>query len=1147
MGGIFRVLKIEPVSREEIYTREFGKFASTESIARGYSKKSLNKYIISRADAHVRSYIELKLPCINSVTCGTRYINGARLLGLTSGELYDIANFKTAYSIADQLPVSIDDLGSRDQPDDYLFNGQYVLKLIDDMDIEAVIRDTLFDVIKKELPPTLGGIPKIERGSGIFPIYGDYYLTMGSVDDNAKINQNHLNQAVLSAMQKGSLQRISMLINIVNGCNGDIEAAKEYMRGVLVFTIVPIPPLLMRPSAGKKKHTQTSAYSKLLEHNRNYSIFKDIDIDSYVSYYRTMYSYLDIIVRANPSEYKMTTVKTFGKLRSVMSTMKGKPGFMRSQMSAKRQDYSGRAAVAIDPFMPLNHLGLPKSVVPKNYRLWAYREDKLKNEDILNRMSDSSYDSQIVKSLERSGVIEAVPIVMGRNPTLHKHGVQGFHVNLVNDRAVHMSPLVCPAYNMDFDGDTGHHETPVSWKSVKELENLIMTDKNLRLPKTGESTICPRMDMLYGLYTCSTAEPVVGPTKEYQTFDELLEDICSLVTKLGESVSLPGYGIGTAGKIVFLACFPKTVLNELPEYGVITSKTIKQYINVMLQYEGPVFNDTINKLVKLGFKVAYMYSESVSMLADNEIATPESAAFDDAYNVFHENMRVVDELNSYGFYDSETYSIEYSKYLKKVDDAQEAGIFDRVGHNMFVDMAKSGARGNKSNLIQIFGSKGRIQKSERESFDVTIEHSLRDQLNPMEHAIAAHGARRGQIAKSLRTADTGYFARQLADESITLVVTSEDCGTKDGIVVSLDDLYKYYEKDNMSESDEEDAKAETVKTFKRFVIGRYTVNDEYITEKNVDRYVANGKAKIRSPLTCKDPLCVKCYGRDPGTGKVVKVGAAVGIVAAQSLSEPATQLTMKVFQKGGVQGSSSSVFDRLEAVLSQTDIRTKAQEGRFPTYDPLAWAPGTLKALPYRGNRVMLKIVPDNEEDVDKYDYSIERIIADGVSVKSGRHVEYGETLKTERGDVYTKEVLERFSADRAAYEMLNDVYFMFKEHDLVPIHIEVVILGMMSYQPVITDVKELKLGMKYTRKQLCVIGGDYRRTVFNISFRGVKNAAITNANFVEALFSENQHAVLSRAILNKCVDYVDNPLVQTCLGMLPRIGEVINPRFMEG
>ena len=402
------------------------------------------------------------------------------------------------------------------------------------------------------------------------------------------------------------------------------------------------------------------------------------------------------------------------QIRPLLETIKGKQGMIRGTLLKKKQDYSGRSVVVISPFMPIDCIGVPRSMVPKLYRHFALNDCKFSPEEVLEKINDSGFDEIIVNALIRKGVIASTPMLLGRNPTLHRNGAQGFHVVLTEGRAVEVSPLVCPAYNMDFDGDTAWNAISLNPKANLEIEKLILTDRNILLSKTGESTICPRMDIIYGLYMCTRAGYAMGASvANFKNAVELKEAIYSQKVRVWDTVTVSSMRTDVAGKLAFESCLTTDVARSMGETPEITTKTIKPYIERMQNLPTHVFDNIINSLVELGFRVAYLYTCSVSMLKPLTSDTEAAREFDQAYQRFHEAMAPIDELNDLGLYDSETYGVEYSNQLRTVDKALSEGIYDKVGDDsMYTLMAKSGARGNKSNLVQMFGSKGRIQKSD---------------------------------------------------------------------------------------------------------------------------------------------------------------------------------------------------------------------------------------------------------------------------------------------------------------------------------------------------------------------------------------------------------------------------------------------------
>lgn len=1140
------MLKLTSINHGDIASREFLPAMSAKNIEEKYLSRKMPKYTVSRVDSHIRFDIKLALPCINSVLCGSGYKNVARILGVRADEIEKVANFILCMKRDTKELVPSSDCKGLGK--DYLFNGQVLEELISRLRPAEVVESTLISILLKDFK---NAEIKVAIGTGDYDLYAGYKVSISTAPPNAQYIQDTINKRVMSCVNGRKFSRIDMLINLLNEFDYDEDSVREYLNEMLIMRVIPMTPLGSRPEAKGRRHPMTAAYTKLRNHNGDYSVAANGSFDEFKEYYKTLFGYVDTITCSVSKDTSLKSDKTMGKVIPQLDLIKGKKGSIREKLLSKRQDYSGRAAVVVNPFQPIDTVGIPRVMIPKLYRLYALRDTKLDKQEIYKNLDRTDFDSKIVETLKSAGIISDVPIMMGRNPTLHKHGIQGFKVVITDGRAIEVSPLVCPAYNMDFDGDTSHVELPITPEAAREVTNLIRADKNILLPSTSECTIVPRMDMIYGLYKCTDPSYQKGSSvATLPDVDALYEALYSLTVKVWDTVTVSGVGTDVAGRLAVLCCFPKSMRDDIDLSNAITSKTIKKYIDMIVPYQGPTFNRIVNKLVELGFKMAYLYCGSVSIISPLNSGTDKTDQFDKAFKEFHESMAPIEELNDYGFYDSETYSIEYGKCFDKAKKALESGVFDKIGNNMFSDMAKSGARGNVSNLTQIYGSKGRIQKSEQESFNVVIENCLADQLTPIEHMIAAHGARRGQIAKSIDTADTGYLTRKLVHGTASIVVRTKDCGTTRGVAVRLKDIEPYLIKENMTREDIDKARATAREVMARFLAGRFDMSGNLISNEEARRLSETGpdaSVVIRSPLTCDNPCCQMCYGIDPGTRKLVKIGTPVGILADHSISQPSTQLTMKVFQKGGVQGSSASAFDRLNAVIEQNNIRLFAQEGKFPSYDPVAWAPGILKKEPFQGKRVLLRIVPENSDDASVYDYTQNRIIPEGVSVKVGSYVEKGEFLRVERGDVYVPELEEATDYLRAAMEEVYCLYFLFRsEVDLVPVHIQTMVSGLIGYRPITTNLKELKLGKYYTRRQLYDLGLDYSKTKFKIKVRGQLNSVTDNANFMESVIMEDQRAALSDAVLNCLKDLTDSPLVQVAFGWVPELGTGINSRYLE-
>lgn len=1111
-----------------------------------------DKYKLSRASAHVRRYIDLTLPCINSLLCGSGHKLAAKLLGMSGEELEGIAKFTYCVDKRTGELISTPERGS--SPSDYLFNGQALLYFINNLHVT----ETIHLEISSKIAGLMGScVFEIQQGEGDFQVYGDWWVKVTDGTLQPTITQDTFTDVMTSLFQAGKLTRLSMLINLLNTCGSD-QAVRDYLSRSLVYQHLPVIPYFMRPSLHKKDHPLTAAYVRLYTTNNNYSMYANGSVEDFKEFYKSIYALLTSIVCYNYFDggELVSPDRDMKQIRPLLETIKGKQGMIRGTLLKKKQDYSGRSVVVISPFMPIDCIGVPRSMVPKLYRHFVLNDCKFSPEEVLEKINDSGFDEIIVNALIRKGVIANTPMLLGRNPTLHRNGAQGFHVVLTEGRAVEVSPLVCPAYNMDFDGDTAWNAISLNPKANLEIEKLILTDRNILLSKTGESTICPRMDIIYGLYMCTRAGYTMGASvANFKNAVELKEAIYSQKVRVWDTVTVSSMRTDVAGKLAFESCLTTDVARSMGETPEITTKTIKPYIERMQNLPTHVFDNIINSLVELGFRVAYLYTCSVSMLKPLTSDTEAAREFDQAYQRFHEAMAPIDELNDLGLYDSETYGVEYSNQLRTVDKALSEGIYDKVGDDsMYTFMAKSGARGNKSNLVQMFGSKGRIQKSDTELFNVVIEHSLCSQLTPSEGFIAANGARKGQISKSIKTADTGYLTRKMEHVASPLVITEVDCGTHDGITISKSVIASFLFKENMNSQERAALNKEASDIFVRFVSGRYRADTGLKITKQEARAIADksydAKVKIRSPLKCKNPCCQKCYGNDTSTGRSAAVGLAIGMIAAQSMGEPSTQLTMKEFQKGGTAGSSASPFDRLEALLSQSDIKKAAKEGTYGTYDPIAWAPGTLKKQDYPGTNILLEIVPPDDmsdEERSKYAYNIKRIVPESVAYKVEQKVSFGEPLRVTRGDCYVQEVAQLCGIEAAQMTLLYSLYFLFRSQvDLVPVHIETMVASMTGYASVTTNLKDLKVGKYYTPHQLHTLGLDYSRTRFVGAVRGVATVVNTNANFMESLIMEDQRRVLSEAVLNGLIDLEDNPLVQIALGQRAKLGTGMNENFLE-
>ncbi|OQA21468.1 MAG: DNA-directed RNA polymerase subunit beta' [Actinobacteria bacterium ADurb.Bin346] len=590
-------------------------------------------------------------------------------------------------------------------------------------------------------------------------------------------------------------------------------------------------------------------------------------------------------------------------LKSLSDMLKGKQGRFRQNLLGKRVDYSGRSVIVVNPKLKLYQCGLPKTIALELFKPFVMKElveqgfaQNIKSaKTMVDRGSDEVWDL-----LEE--VIRNHPVLLNRAPTLHRLGIQAFLPILVEGKAIQIHPLVCPPFNADFDGDQMAVHVPLSNEAKAEALVLMLSSNNILSPASGQPVTIPSQDMVLGLYYL-TSERDSGKTKEryYHTPDDALIDYnYGLITlhnvikvRINKKVIQT-----TAGRIIFNMALPD-------DYGFvnkeINKKTLISIISDCInKYPTSEVSTILDNIKETGFKYATASGLTVGI---EDIEVPQKKK-----EILEKAERKIDEIESYfrdGFL-SENEKHQrviqvWSKASEDVADAMEKN-FDKF--NSVYMMATSGARGNIKQLRQLAGMRGLVANARGDIMDRPIKSNFREGLTVLEYFISTHGARQGLADTALRTADSGYLTRRLVDVSQDTIVRIADCGTEEGIslyVLTLEgepnlNLIGRICADNV------------INTKTRKVLLNA---GEEITEKEIHNLIhANIESvKVRSPLTCESEfgVCQQCYGRDLATGRLIAIGESVGIIAAQSIGEPGTQLTMRTFHTGGV---ASTVIQR---------------------------------------------------------------------------------------------------------------------------------------------------------------------------------------------------------------------------------------------
>jgi DNA-directed RNA polymerase subunit beta' len=616
----------------------------------------------------------------------------------------------------------------------------------------------------------------------------------------------------------------------------------------------------------------------------------------------------------NSQRGKMLSRRGRRELKSLSDMLKGKKGRFRRNLLGKRVDYSGRSVIVVGPTLKLHQCGLPKTMALELYRPF-----------VIAKLVEYNYASNVKgakRFIERERpevwevleeVIKARPVLLNRAPTLHRLGIQAFEPTLVEGKAIHIHPLVCTAFNADFDGDQMAVHVPLSDKAVEEARQLMLSTTNLLKPADGEPIVGPSKDMVLGVYYLTFWHPTETPEK-WRTFSDL-DDVemayqlgqLKIHTKIklnvntwynekGERYARPQHRIieTTVGRAIFNRVMPDEMrfVNEVLDKG-----GLQKLVGRCYQVVGPErTTDIVDEIKNIGFKYA---TRSGVTIAINDLSVPDEKAKvvdrtlgeqQDLEKMYRRGLLTEQEMN-------ERVIDMWSKARDEVAKAVSAGLNPAGPLAM---MAKSGAtKGGFGPISQLAGMRGLMADPSGRIIPLPIRSNFREGLTTLEYFISTHGARKGLADTALRTADAGYLTRRLVDVAQDQIITIPDCGTEGGLWVRRkDDVagQSYFERivGRVAASNIADPKTGEL------IVER----NEIIEEAPAQRIAASPIEQIyaRSPLTCGagDGLCQKCYGRDLGRGRLVDIGVAVGIVAAQSIGEPGTQLTLRTFHTGGV-------------------------------------------------------------------------------------------------------------------------------------------------------------------------------------------------------------------------------------------------------
>ena len=649
----------------------------------------------------------------------------------------------------------------------------------------------------------------------------------------------------------------------------------------------------------------------------------------------------------NSKKAKSNTGNRSRELKSLTAMLRGKQGRFRQNLLGKRVDYSGRSVIVVGPELKLYQCGLPKEMALELFKPFIMKE--LVERNICNNIKNAKRYVERARN-EVWDVLEDIikdhPVLLNRAPTLHRLGIQAFEPVLVEGRAIKLHPLVCGAFNADFDGDQMAVHVPLSIEAQAEARFLMLSTNNILKLSDGKPVMTPTQDMILGSYYLTIEKDgAKGEGKYFMSVDEaklayankdieLQAKIWVRVSKEIDGKTYTGRIHTTLGRIIFNDAIPQDlhfVDRTKPENYLaleidflVGKKQLGQIVEKCFKYKGSTETAVVlDKIKAQGFKYSTIGALTTSVF-DMHIPKEKDQIIADA----EEKVAAVEKLFRRGHItDAERIKQVIAIWNKVTDDVTDAlsKCWDKF--NPIKMMEQSGARGNMSQIRQLAGMRGLMKDPTGKTIELPVKSNFREGLSALEYFISSHGGRKGLADTALKTAESGYLTRRLVDVSQSVIIREMDCGDKKGVVVSA--IYG--------------GRGDLIEKLRDRIIGRYTIDaivnpttgeeivpkDTMISEEAADIIEKAGieSVKIRSVFTCKCAagLCSKCYGKNMASGNPVKIGEAVGVIAAQSIGEPGTQLTMRTFHTGGV-ASSEDITQGLPRVEELFECRNpKAQ------------------------------------------------------------------------------------------------------------------------------------------------------------------------------------------------------------------------------
>ena len=914
----------------------------------------------------------------------------------------------------------------------------------------------------------------------------------------------------------------------------------------MILDVVPVIPPDLRPMVmldGGRYATSdlNDLYRRVINRNNRLKRMLELDAPDIIirNEKRMLQEAVDALID-NGRHGRAVTGPNNRALKSLSDMLKGKQGRFRQNLLGKRVDYSGRSVIVVGPELKMYQCGLPKEMALELFKPFVLKRlvdtKVIANIKSARKMVDRA-SAEVWDALEN--VIQSHPVLLNRAPTLHRLGIQAFEPVLVEGRALKLHPLVCSAFNADFDGDQMAVHLPLSAEAQAEARFLMLAANNLLKPSDGRPVAVPTQDMVLGSYYLTMVkdgEP--GEGKIFRDVNEALmaynEGDVTLHAKIKVRITKD---IGektvskiidcTVGRLIFNENIPQNLgyvdrTNSDKQFDLeiaflVGKKQLSDIIERCIRIHGTTTtSEVLDKIKATGFKYSTKAAITVAV-CDAEIPQAKKGILEEA------DRKVADITTQYeyGYISSAEKSKQFIDIWNKATDDVTTALKAGLGKfNPIFMMADSGARGSISQIRQLAGMRGLIANTSGATIEMPIRSNYREGLNILEYFISSRGARKGLADTALRTADSGYLTRRLVDVSQEVIIREEDCGATEGLEV--------YEIRNGNE---------LIEPLAERLVGRYLVHDlrdettgellfskeKMLTESDAKKIVESGveRIAIRSVLCCKakQGVCAKCYGLNLANGNIVSVGEAVGIIAAQSIGEPGTQLTMRTFHTGGIASAEDITqgLPRVEELFESRHPKNAAILSRLA---------GTVHIEEIKTART---IIVTNDETGESESYPIHYNLK--IRVREGEHITKGTRLT--EGNIFPGDILNILGVQAVQDYIISEVQKVYRLQgvDINDKHIEVIVRQMLRKIKIEDSGSSYLLpGSLVDKKKIDTINSEIQERMNNGEtelslvttspvLQGITKASSSSESFMSAASFQETTRVLTEAAIKGKVD----------------------------